>query len=133
MQIKSLYFLACAASLVGLTGCDGGDKEDSGLGGLDDTALTSLPDSPVDQILALSGDASLGEGDYTARCSGCHGIDGMGVSAPSLFDVVPPLSGEELVEVILYGTDYGMPGYEGQLTNQAFADVVAYLTTTYGG
>lgn len=114
-----------------LTGCDSDEKDTSS--DTYDTATTTLPDDPVSQILALEGDALLGEAEYAARCSGCHGADGSGVegNGPSLFDVVPTLSDDALVEAILYGTDYGMPAYEGQLTNQSMADLIAYLTGTY--
>jgi len=139
MSLKAASFFGSLALFGFAIGCDGGEDktDDSGLDaggtGTDDTALTSIPDDPVERILALTGDALLGELEYGARCSNCHGVDGTGISAPSLYDVVPPLTDEALVEVILYGTDYGMPDYEGQLTNQSFADLIAYLTSTYGG
>jgi len=135
MTIKHTAGLLSALSIgfaVTLTGCDSDDKLDTG-DEFYDTATATLPDDPVAQILALDGDTISGEAEYGARCSGCHGVDGTGVAGtgPDLYDVVPPLTDEGLVEVILYGTDYGMPSYEGQLTNQTTADLIAYLTGTY--
>jgi mono/diheme cytochrome c family protein len=81
-------------------------------------------DDRVDEILALDGDADAGAEVFASTCAGCHGADGGGGSGPNLQgeDEV-----EEVTEVVLYGEEE-MPGFDGDLTDQEIADVVAYVT-----
>ena len=50
-----------------------------------------------------------GEEIFANSCSGCHGADGDSGSSPALSSVVPPLSDEELTDVIVNGKG-SMPG-----------------------
>lgn len=49
---------------------------------------------------------------YAANCAGCHGDDGSGgPEAPDLTNgVIEEYSYEELEELLIEGTEYGMPG-----------------------
>jgi cytochrome c551 len=107
--MKTTWFVA--ALVVGsLVGCsDKGD--DSGDGGGD-----------------LVGDATAGATVYSSSCASCHGDDGTGVTAPSLFDVVPGLTDDGLTDVIQNGTD-SMPAIG--TSGQDLADLLAYLRATF--
>jgi cytochrome c oxidase cbb3-type subunit 3 len=85
----------------------------------------------VAAILALSGDASSGASLYASSCSGCHGVDGEGVSAPAMAEVVSENSDEEIVSAIYSGEGSGMPAYGGTLSDQDIADLLEYLTATF--
>ncbi|CAN0453355.1 unnamed protein product [Ectocarpus fasciculatus] len=110
-------WLVCAAAMLAI-GC--GDKEGDS-GAADSTAA----------VLSLSGDASNGAAVYASYCSGCHGADGEGISAPAMTAIVPDRSDEELVAAILNGVGSGMPAYAGTLTEQEVADVLAHLTASF--
>jgi len=112
-----MKFWLMLAPLVLAAGC--GDKGE-------DTA------DPITEILALSGDASSGEELYPSHCAACHGADGEGGTAPSMTELIPPLSDEEIVDAIYGGTSGGMPAYSAQLSEQEIADVLAYLVANFG-
>jgi mono/diheme cytochrome c family protein len=82
-------------------------------------------DGRIDDVLALEGDPTNGEAVYLDTCAGCHGEDGTGGSAEG---IVGEDEGEdELAEVILFGEDE-MPAFDGDLTDQEIADVIAFVT-----
>lgn len=99
------------AALALLVGC-GGDDEGTG--------------SRVDDIMALTGDAAAGETVFANNCAVCHGADGTGGSGP---DITGEDSAEEVAEIVLNGEE-GMTAFDGVLTDQEIADVVAYVTET---
>ncbi len=86
----------------------------------------------ADDILSLTGDPAAGELVYAANCEQCHGVNGLGENDPDF-----PMLGEDLrevldeedeevVEVILYGEEE-MPAFEGVLSDQEIADVIAFI------
>ena len=79
----------------------------------------------VEEVLALEGDATNGAEVYAVNCAGCHGADGGGGSGPN---IQGEDSEEEVAGVVLEGEDE-MPSYDGDLTDQEIADVVAFVTT----
>lgn len=107
-----MRFVILAAFLIG---CDGKEGE---------------TDTRVTDILALTGDTANGEALFGTDCAICHGTDGSGGSGPSLVAKVPELSEEEILDVVINGED-SMPAFDGW-TDQELADVLAYLTTTFG-
>ncbi len=80
----------------------------------------------VEEVLALEGDATNGAEVYAVNCAGCHGADGSGGSGPNIQGEDEE---EEVASVILEGED-SMPSFDGDLTDQEIADVVAFVTTT---
>lgn len=46
---------------------------------------------------------------YKNNCASCHGADLEGTSAPSLVDVGSKFSEDEIKDIIINGTDGGMP------------------------
>lgn len=108
--------LVCAALFA--VGCDGG-------------ADAEVPEGRVYDILGIgSSDAADGEPVYSSTCAVCHGAEGQGGAGSALATVVPSLSDEEIIDIILNGTS-GMIAYDGQLTDQQIADVFAYLRVTF--
>ncbi len=105
----------------------------------DDTSGTGTGDDRVPIIIGLSGDATAGATEYGSSCgqSSCHGSDGSGsATARDLNQVVPTLTDEKLVDVILNGSVANgsvMPGLASQMSDQEVADVVAYCRDTFGG
>ena len=79
--------------------------------------------SQASDILALTGDATVGETLFADNCASCHGADATGGSGPSLvgegFD-------EEQVDTILAGEE-DMPAFGGDLQDQDIADIIAWL------
>ncbi|WP_077929049.1 cytochrome c [Wohlfahrtiimonas populi] len=84
---------------------------------------------------------------YIAACSGCHGIDGMGIP-----NVVPSLKGDAivmmdnpqtLISVVLNGLAttiytnqqryYAMPGFADRMENQNIADLLMWIRAEWGG
>lgn len=86
------------------------------------TACGGKPDR-VDDINALEGDAENGALVYAANCAACHGADGTGGSGP---DITGEDDQDEVTEVVLNG-EGGMPAYDGELSDQEIADVVAFV------
>lgn len=87
-----------------------------------------------------------GAGNYMAKCSSCHGIDGSG-QAPW----IPPLAGASSsmvkesatsINATLNGSErvvangipdsYRMPPYRNQLSDQEVADVLTFVRTSWG-
>lgn len=110
MNVRGLMALGALV----MVGCDGGGTE---------------PDR-VPEILALTGDAALGETVYQTNCAVCHAEDGTGGTGIDLTEHVPNHTDEELVQQALEGGE-GMPPFD-QLQNQALADLLAYLRETHG-
>jgi mono/diheme cytochrome c family protein len=87
-------------------------------------------------ILDLPGDPDGGAMVFAANCGvpGCHGPSGDDGVAPALSDRVPTLSPEQIVTLLLDGkVNPGsvMPS-QGNLSDQALADVLAYVLATFG-
>jgi len=87
-------------------------------------------------ILGLDGDATSGAAVFGGTCAlmSCHGPTGDNGIAPSLTERVPPLTPEQIVTTILEGktgTGMAMPS-QAHLTDQAIADVLAYVLATFG-
>jgi len=81
-------------------------------------------------VTELSSDATSGEKTFNANCTTCHGSDGSGSgSAPSLFDRVPTLSDQKLVERLILGKS-PMPSW-AFFTDQELADLRAFLRQTF--
>ena len=81
----------------------------------------------VDDVLALTGDATAGETVYADNCASCHAADASGDIGPTLQGLDDP--DEDLVNWILFGKESGMPGFDGTIDDQGIADVLAYLHT----
>jgi mono/diheme cytochrome c family protein len=81
-------------------------------------------DDRVEEILALDGDADAGAEVFGSSCAGCHGADGGGGSGPNLQGED---EAEDVAEMVLTG-DGSMPAFDGELSDQEIADVVAYVT-----
>lgn len=77
----------------------------------------------VDDIMALTGDPASGATVYAAECASCHGADGTGGSGPN---ITGEDEAEEIAEYVLFG-EGDMPAFDGDLTDQEIADVVAYV------
>lgn len=123
----STLFLTAALGVAG--GCDDGgdDGGDSGGGtGGEDRAAA---------ILAIEGDAAAGQMVFQGNsCSvdACHGADGVsGMSMPSLDVSVPNASDAQIVTTFLNGKGSMPP--QAQLSDQQLADVLAYVSNTFGG
>ncbi|MEM9695820.1 MAG: cytochrome c [Myxococcota bacterium] len=101
--------------------------------GDDGEESTTGETSRVDTILALTGNASVGQSLYGANCgsSSCHGSDGMGTGTPSeaLQTAVPILTRRELVELCVNGIG-SMPPVV--LPDQELADVIEYTIDEFG-
>ena len=72
--------------------------------------------------------SSEGEEIFANSCSGCHGADGDSGSSPQLSSVVPPLSDEELTDVIENGVG-SMPG--GLVASDEIPTLLSYLRETF--
>jgi mono/diheme cytochrome c family protein len=74
----------------------------------------------------------MGKAAYQSNCAGCHGTDGRGGTAPSLRPnpYIQAKSDEELIVFILVGRQgTAMDGFEGILSEETLANVVALLRT----
>lgn len=87
MKKKLLMMLMGTALVMGLAACGGGDDEGGG-----DTAQ--------------AGDA---EKIYDQKCSSCHGDNLQGGMGPELAKVGASKSKDEIADIIMNGTDGGMP------------------------
>ena len=83
--------------------------------------------------IAMAGDPVKGRSIYSARCSGCHGENGL----PRVPGVPNFTMGEglmkpdqELMNVIKKGKTV-MPGFEGVLTEQEMLDAIAHIRTLF--
>lgn len=63
---------------------------------------------------------------YKNQCAVCHGDDLSGNSAPALSQVGSTLSEEEIRDIIIHGTDNGMPG--GLVNNEQAAAIAEWLS-----
>jgi mono/diheme cytochrome c family protein len=90
-----------------------------------------VDDAQVDAVLALTGDATVGEQVYTDNCVDCHEEDGEGMKAASLPEEIPGNPDEDIVRNILAGP-WIMPNFVKKLDDQQVADVLAYLRATWG-
>ena len=89
-------------------------------------------------VVALSASVARADGkaDYTAKCQMCHGADGSGKTpmgtklnvADLRSDAIQAKSNAELEKTIAAGKNK-MQGYEGKLTKEQIAGVVAYVKT----
>ena len=77
----------------------------------------------VDDINALEGDSDNGAAVFASNCAGCHAADGTGGSGP---DITGEDEQDEVTEIVLNG-EGDMPSYDGDLSDQEIADVVAYV------
>lgn len=113
---------------VGLLGAcdDSGEEADGGGTEGEDRAAN---------VLALEGDAAAGMAGFgTFGCSNesCHGADGLsGMASPSLNMSVPNASDEVIVNTFLNGKG-SMPPQSAR-TDQELADLLAYVSETFGG
>lgn len=89
-------------------------------------ALTALRDEwPL-------GDAEVGEGLYQETCSGCHGGEGQGGVGKKLKpnEFVQSNNNADLFAFVLVGREgTAMQGYDGVLTEEQLADIIAFLRT----
>jgi mono/diheme cytochrome c family protein len=83
-----------------------------------------------ESILALDGDEVRGQFTYESNCASCHGVDGLGVTGPSLVERIPTLTGEQILEAIDTGPG-DMPAFKSEFSDQDFADVLEYVTLTF--
>ncbi len=77
-------------------------------------------------VASLTGDGAKGATTYDAKCAGCHGADGKGVSGPSL--VASPkadLTTQAMVTAVLDGKGT-MPSFS-TLTDEEIANTIAYV------
>ncbi len=126
MMLRKMPALLLVGALA-LTGCDDGDGDDGDGGGTggDDRAAT---------ILGLEGDASAGMNTFGANTCGvdaCHGADGVsGMAMPTLETSVAASTDEQIVNTFLNGKG-SMPA-QSSLSDQELADLLAYVTDTFG-
>jgi mono/diheme cytochrome c family protein len=86
----------------------------------------------IEAVLAETAVAASGEPTFTARCTGCHGPQGMGGGfAPSLYDRVPRLDDRALLRSLIAGKG-AMPAWGERLTDQELADLLGHLRTRFG-
>lgn len=117
-------FRMCLIALFGLVGCGEAPEETCDPGPCDEE--TGLEETGLGEVV---GDSERGADVFSGTCSGCHGYDGSGGSAPGLMYAISGNSDEELEAIILEGSG-GMPAQN--LSAQEVADVIAYLRETYG-
>ncbi|HLQ74051.1 MAG TPA: cytochrome c [Bacillota bacterium] len=63
---------------------------------------------------------------YQSNCAACHGAELSGGSAPDLTEVNSSLSEDEIKDIIIEGTDGGMPG--GLVDNEQAAELAEWLS-----
>ena len=101
-------------------GC--GEKETDTAGpAIEETDVITNPPPPDEPVTE-------GQVTFENSCSGCHGADGDSGSSPQLSSVVPPLSDEELTDVIVNGKG-SMPG--GLVQEADVPALVSYLRDTF--
>ncbi|MCB9793578.1 MAG: cytochrome c [Alphaproteobacteria bacterium] len=81
----------------------------------------------IDSGTMAQADVQNGVQVYQRWCASCHGGDGLGGSAVSMF-VVDSMSDGELMDVILNGTD-GMPSTP--LSDADLIDLIAWLRQSF--
>jgi mono/diheme cytochrome c family protein len=118
MRFADGWKIALLAATFAVTGCDDEEEEDR--------ATT---------ILGLSADATAGMAVFQSKgCNteSCHGADGVSGEAPDLTVQVPAASDEQILDSLLNGKG-SMPAQASLLTDQEFADVLAYLNENFSG
>lgn len=75
----------------------------------------------VDEAVSLNA-----EDIYKNQCATCHGDDLSGNGAPALSQVGSSLSEDEIRDIIIHGTDNGMPG--GLVSNEQAAAIAEWLS-----
>ena len=109
---------------------DSGDAHDGPTDSGSSDEACGPPDLPDRTPLDLDGDPACGEEIWATHCSSCHGVDGLGGDGgPPLDEHVPAHTDEELVFVIVAGTD-DMPALG--LGNQEVAHSLAWLRDRFG-
>ncbi len=83
----------------------------------------------VDDVMALTGNATDGQAVFDARCMNCHPADGTAGSGPSLSDAVPNLSEADIATIVIDGQG-SMPS-ASDLEDQEIADVTAFLISEW--
>lgn len=91
--------------------------------------LAGCAEDRVKTITDLTGDATAGADVFAANCASCHAADGTGGTGPDL--TAEAEDPAEIAEYVLYGEDE-MPAFDGDLTDQEIADVVAYVASIGG-
>jgi len=135
---RALFLLAFASALMfavgGLAAC--GDDDDPDSGGDTQTATEepateepSTEDEGTGGGGGGGGDAQAGAQVFADNCATCHGDDGSGGAGPPLDTFDDPTAVEQQVR----NGGGGMPAFEGQLSDQEIADVVAYVTQDIAG
>ena len=81
----------------------------------------------VTDVLAKTGDPTLGHAIFQINCSGCHGLDAGGRVGPSLREVSKRKSPHSLIEQVISGNTPPMPQF--QPNPQEMADLLSYLST----
>jgi mono/diheme cytochrome c family protein len=109
MRTPNAPMMLFAATSFFVPACDGGGEGEE------------ADPARVERISQLSGDVARGESLYQAQCSGCHGADGGGGSAPG----VAGEDAEETIEASLEGPD-DMPAYD-HFEDQEIADLAAFV------
>jgi mono/diheme cytochrome c family protein len=85
----------------------------------------------VQKILQLNGFYSEGQKIFSSNCTTCHGSDGNGTpSGPSLFERVPTLTEQALVETLINGKNQ-MPEWS-HFTDEEVAHVRAFVQAEFG-
>ncbi len=125
-MLRSFSALLLVGALAG--GCDDSEGDGGGSGG-------SGGDDRASVILGLDGDAAAGAMVFTGAsgCSNdaCHGADGTsGMAMPSLDVSVPMADDAQIVTTFLEGRG-SMPAF-AQLSDQELADLLAYVSDTFG-
>jgi mono/diheme cytochrome c family protein len=76
-------------------------------------------------VLAKTGDPTLGHAIFQINCSGCHGLDAGGRVGPSLREISKRKSPQGLIEQVTSGNTPPMPQF--QPNPQEMADLLSYL------
>jgi mono/diheme cytochrome c family protein len=130
----SLFALLLAVLVLLVSGCGGGEE----VGATPETVIGEVPTETTasDDLpaLALTGNASSGEGIFTTQgCGGCHTLAAAGSGGtvgPNLDDSKP--SYDFAVTRVTKGQG-AMPAFGDQLEAQQIADVAQYIVESTGG
>jgi mono/diheme cytochrome c family protein len=117
MKYVHSTLLCAVAGLMLVVGCGGDDETGSGGGG---------NGSRLDDIKALTGNATAGTTVYTTTCgiSSCHGPNGNDGDANSA-DLTSGFSQDAIISAVIDGLG-SMPA-QSQLSDQQVADATAYV------
>jgi mono/diheme cytochrome c family protein len=81
----------------------------------------------IANVLAKTGDPTLGHAIFQINCSGCHGLDAHGRIGPSLHEISKRKSPHSLIEQVIGGNTPPMPQFKP--SPQEMADLLSYLAT----